>query len=73
MLFADSSLLRASPGPLRGEDSGAHACALCDPQLLFAKLMWVYREGGKQEPCRLRVRSPIPIHPHTVLRMPCIF
>lgn len=73
MLFAESSLLRASPGPLQGEDSGARARALRAPQFLFAKLVWVYRGGGRQEPCRLWVQSPVPIHPHTALRMPCIF
>lgn len=71
MLFAESSLLRASPGLLQGEDSGARA--LRAPQFLFAKLVWVYRGGGRQEPCRLWVQSPVPIHPHTALRMPCIF
>lgn len=71
MLFAESSLLRASPGLLQGEDSGARA--LRAPQFLFAKLVWAYRGGGRQEPCRLWVQSPVPIHPHTALRMPCIF
>lgn len=71
MLFAESSLLRASPGLLQGEDSGARA--LRAPQFLFAKLVWAYRGGGRQEPCRLWVQSPVPIHPHTALRMPCMF
>lgn len=48
-------------------------CVLCAPQFLFAKLMWVYREGGKQELCRLWVHSPVPVHPHAAPRMPCIF